>query len=152
MIWTIVVICLAAVGVIFYRMLRRDTETKAEEDTGLAILEFGRAYPNEAIRQVITTADGRTVFLRLHDGKAGCMHAHGQHFTSHLIEPGTVRVEATGTGRGLAVEFLGTVFESGRFEFRSQGEAAEVSLWLLGSLLPPEGGPKGDSADDGSGR
>ena len=126
MIWTIVAICLLAAGVIFYRTVRREAEPKAEDDTGLAIVEFGRAYPNEAIRQVITTADGRTVFLRLYDGKAGCMHAHGRHYTSHLIDPGTVRVEET-------------VFESGRFEFRSQKDAAEVSLWLLGSLLPSEG-------------
>ena len=139
MIWTIVAICLLAAGVIFYRTVRREAEPAAADDTGLAIVEFGRAYPNEAIRQVITTADGRTVFLRLYDGKAGCMHAHGRHYTSHLIDPGTVRVEDTGTGRGLKIEFLETVFESGRFEFRSQKDAAEVSLWLLGSLLPSEG-------------
>lgn len=136
MIWTIVIACLFLAGVIFMRAQRRDEGPQTESDTGAAILEFGRAFPNEAIREVISTAAGDGVFLRLHDGRVGCMRARGQHFVSHLIEPGGVRVHNSASGRGVSLEFVDHPHENGNFEFRTSGEAAEVSLWLLGSLLP----------------
>lgn len=136
MLWTITALCLLLAGLIFRLRFRGEEDTReATDDTGLAILEFGRAFPEEAIRQVIATADGRTVFLRLHDGKAGCMHAHGHHYACHLIEPGTVRVESLGGAR-LSVAFANKAFEGGTFTFRSDNDAAEVSLWLLGSFVP----------------
>lgn len=137
MLWTIAIASLLLVGLIFRQSFRRRSEEPemAGENAGLAILEFGRAFPEEAIRAVITTANGRTVFLRLHDGKAGCMHAHGHHYSCHLIEPGTVRVTSAGPKR-LAVEYANAAFEGGTFEFRDEKQAAEVSLWLLGSFMP----------------
>ncbi|MBD9372168.1 hypothetical protein IB238_05930 [Rhizobium sp. ARZ01] len=139
MIWTVVIACLFLAGYIFMRMQRREEHKQAENDTGLAILEFGQAYPNEAIREVISTVNGDSVFLRLHDGKVGCMRAHGKHFTSHVIEPGSVRVRNTASGNGLALDFTDNAYENGRFEFRTSADAAEVSLWLLGSLVPAAG-------------
>ncbi|WP_420854927.1 hypothetical protein [Shinella kummerowiae] len=136
MLWTITVGCLLLAGLIFRQAYRReDGQEMAGEDAGLAILEFGRAFPDEAIREVITTANGRTVFLRLHDGKAGCMNAHGHHYSCHLIEPGTVRVNSAGPKR-LTVQFANAAYEGGTFEFRDERETAEVSLWLLGSFMP----------------
>lgn len=136
MLWTITIVCLFLAGLIFRQSFRRDEEQEmAGEDSGLAILEFGRAFPEEAIRTVISTANGRTVFLRLHDGKAGCMHAHGHHYSCHLIEPGTVRVNSAGPKR-LSVLFANSAFEGGVFEFRDEKQTAEVSLWLLGSFMP----------------
>lgn len=136
MLWTITVGCLLLAGLIFRQAFRRDEgQEMAGEDAGLAILEFGRAFPEEAIREVITTANGRTVFLRLHDGKAGCMNAHGHHYSCHRIDPGTVRVSAAGPKR-LTVQFPNAAHEGGTFEFRDEREAAEVSLWLLGSFMP----------------
>lgn len=135
MLWTITIVCLFLAGLIFRQRFRRDEPERMGEDAGLAILEFGRAFPGEAIREIISTADGRTVFLRLHDGKAGCMHAHGHHYTCHLIEPGAVRVGSAGPRR-LSVQFPDAAFEGGTFEFHDERQAAEVSLWLLGSFMP----------------
>ena len=136
MLWTIVVACLFLAGLIFRHSFRRDEALEqAGEDAGLAIVEFGRAFPEEAIRAVATTKDRKTVFLRLHDGKTGCMRAHGHHYACHLIEPGTVRVSTAGPKR-LCVEFANAAFEGGTYEFRDEREAAEVSLWLLGSFMP----------------
>jgi hypothetical protein len=103
-------------------------------DAGLAIVEFGRAYPNEAIRNVIISADGEMVFLRLWTGLTGCMRRNGPRFLCHVIDPGDVRVIPTADGKGLDIEFAGLKALSGTFEFRSQREAAEVSLWILGSF------------------
>ncbi|MGD9480990.1 UNVERIFIED_ORG: hypothetical protein LHK14_19435 [Roseateles sp. XES5] len=137
MLWTITIACLLVAGLIFRQSFRTRSEAPelAGEDAGLAILEFGRAFPEEAIREMIATTNGRTVFLRLHDGKAGCMHAHGHHYTCHLIEPGTVRVSSAGPKR-LTVQFTDASFEGGTFEFANEKKAAEVSLWLLGSFRP----------------
>ena len=141
MLWTITIVCLFLAGLIFRQRFRRDEPERMGEDAGLAILEFGRAFPDEAIREIISTTDGRTVFLRLHDGKAGCMHAHGHHYTCHLIEPGAVRVASAGPKR-LSVQFSNASFEGGTFEFRDEKQAAEVSLWLLGSFMPGFAGPR----------
>lgn len=103
-------------------------------DAGLAIVEFGRAYPNEAIRNVIISADGEMVFLRLWTGLTGCMRRNGPRFLCHVIDPGDVRVTPTPDGKGLELEFAGLRSLSGTFEFRSSREAAEVSLWILGSF------------------
>nr|WP_235916547.1 hypothetical protein [Ciceribacter naphthalenivorans] len=114
-------------------------------DSGLAIVEFGRAFPQEAIRSLHTTADGRAVFVRLHDNKAGFMRNMRSHYACHMIEPGTVRVRDLPSGRGFAIEFLDAPFHNGEFTFATPMEAAEVSLWLLGNYVnsaeldPPPG-------------
>ena len=141
MIWTVVIACLFLAGFLFMRTQRRDDAPRSAPDTGLAILQFGHAYPNEAIREVVSTADGNGHFLRLHDGKVGFMRAHGQHFASRLIEPGGVRARHTASGSGLVLEFAEDAAgrDAGSFEFRTSADAAEVSLWLLGSLVPAGG-------------
>ena len=118
------------------RLARRKPE-KVEQDTGLAILEFGRAFPNEAIRSLHATADGKAMFVRLHDNKTGFMRDMGQHFSCHVIEPGGVRVTSATGGHGFAVEFIEFPAHSGEYRFSSTQEAAEVSLWLLGNYVSP---------------
>ncbi|SOC38251.1 hypothetical protein SAMN05892877_10558 [Rhizobium subbaraonis] len=151
MIWTVVIACLALAVFVYMRAQRRAQSQSPTSDTGLAIVEFGRAYPSEAIREVISTADGNNVFLRLHDGKVGCMRAQRQHYASHLIEPGSVTVHNSPTGKGLLIDFQDRSEDSVSFEFRSSVEAAEVSLWLLGSLLPVAGIDESPRAIQGDG-
>jgi hypothetical protein len=74
------------------------------------------------------------VFLRLWTGLTGCMRRNGPRFLCHVIDPGEVRVTPAIDGKGLELEFAGLKALSGMFEFRSQREAAEVSLWILGSF------------------
>nr|WP_284739294.1 hypothetical protein [Rhizobium sp. CG5] len=116
------------------RMAKRNTDDGIR-DAGLAILEFGRAFPNEAIRSLHVTADGGAVFVRLHDNKAGFMRNMRSHYACHLIEPGTVRVRDLADGRSFAIEFLDAPYHNGQFTFTSPMEAAEVSLWLLGNYV-----------------
>ncbi len=108
------------------------------EDAGLALLEFGRAFPTEAVRQLQKTADGHVVFVRLHDNKAGFMRSLRNHFACYLIQPGRVRVKDSGSGRGLTIDFLDGPHHNGTFEFATPAEAAEVSLWLLGNYVSDE--------------
>ncbi|MDO9415361.1 hypothetical protein [Pararhizobium sp.] len=135
MIWTAVAMTVLLAGIFYMRMNARAEESEGP-DAGLAIIEFGRAFPDEAIRQIHMTADSQTLFVRLHDGKAGCMRNQGHHYVCHLIEPGMVRVQNSPSGKGLIMDFPGSAFHGGTFEFRNAKEAAEVSLWLLGSFRP----------------
>ncbi|ARO29911.1 hypothetical protein NXC14_CH01960 [Rhizobium sp. NXC14] len=135
----IIVWCVLFAIVIFFafaatRMAAQNKEDSLH-DTGLAIIEFGRAFPNEAIRQLQATENGQAIFVRLHDNKAGLMRNMARHFSCHLIEPGRVRAVSTETGRGLAIEFFDAPSHNGKFEFASPREASEVALWLLGNYI-----------------
>ncbi len=131
-VWGVIFAIVIVFAFVATRMASQNREDGLE-DMGLAILEFGRAFPAEAIRQLQKTADGQTVFVRLHDNKAGFLRNLRNHFACHLIQPGRVRVRDSGTGRGLTINFLDASHHDGTFEFASAAEAAEVSLWLLGN-------------------
>ncbi|GEO84894.1 MULTISPECIES: hypothetical protein [Alphaproteobacteria] len=142
--WIVILVLLAVFAFYATRMAKRAKDEDLH-DSGLAIVEFGRAFPQEAIRSLHTTADGRAVFVRLHDNKAGFMRNMRSHYACHMIEPGTVRVRDLPSGRGFAIEFLDAPFHNGEFTFATPMEAAEVSLWLLGNYVnsaeldPPPG-------------
>ncbi|MCJ8520523.1 hypothetical protein [Pseudorhizobium tarimense] len=117
-------------------MARRQEDGEGDmEDIGFAILQFGKAFPREAIRELHPTADGKSVFLRLHDGKTGIMRSHAKHYSCHLIKPGRVRVNGLPDAKGFSAEFLDTPKNNGEFVFKSEADAAEVSLWLLGNYV-----------------
>lgn len=137
-----IVILSVFLGFFFWATNLLKTEADGERfDAGLAILEFGKAYPDEAIRQVLMSADGEMVFLRLWTGRTGLMRRIGNRTLCHLVNPADVRVSAEAGGRALTITFPAMKSMSGTFTFRSEKEAAEVGLWLLGSLtasIPPE--------------
>jgi hypothetical protein len=133
-VWCVLFAIVIFIAFVATRMAAQNKEDGLH-DTGLAIIEFGRAFPNEAIRQLQTTENGQAVFVRLHDNKAGFMRNMSRHFACHLIEPGRVRVVGSETGRGLVVDFLDAPYHNADFEFASAKEASEVSLWLLGNYI-----------------
>lgn len=133
-IWTIVLVLLCAFAIYVWR-LKRFSEDDGNRDTGQAILDFARAFPNEAIRSLHMTADGNAVFIRLHDNKAGFMRNMGKHNVCMMLNPERITVEHLESGDGFVVTFLDAPKYSGAYRFKSAGEAAEVSLWLLGSYL-----------------
>lgn len=132
--WAVTLGLVAVVGYLATRFQREDTDAPGT-DAGLALLEFGRAFPNEAVRSLHVTADGKAVFVRLHDNKAGFMRNMGNHYACHLIEPGRVRVRPIDKAAGFAVDFLDAPYHNGNFTFPTAAEAAEVSLWLLGNYV-----------------
>jgi hypothetical protein len=132
-VWAIIM----SAAVVFFlwstNLIKKDTESE-RFDAGLAIVEFGRAYPDEAIRQILMTVDGEMVFLRLWTGRCGCMRRNGARYLCHLIDPSSVRVTAMEGGTSLLIDFPGVKALTGEFRFASPKEAAEVSLWILGSF------------------
>ncbi|PYE42596.1 hypothetical protein DFI02_106166 [Rhizobium sp. PP-F2F-G20b] len=132
--WFAIVASLFAAAYIYQRMKRQEAEELSEPDEGQAILDFGRAFPDEAIRAIHPTADGHAFFVRLHDGKAGIVLSQGRHYLCHLIVPSKVRITHAQSGRGLALSFNDTATFDGTYEFSNTETAAEVSLWILGSF------------------
>lgn len=118
--------------------MRHATDEDNSHDTGQAIIDFSRAFPTEAIRSLHMTRDGKAVFVRLHDNKAGFMRNMGSHYACMLIAPGSLRIEHLATGDGFAIQFADAPKHSGEFRFPSASEAADVSLWLLGSFVEEE--------------
>lgn len=136
MLWLLFIIVVILAGAFYMWMNARAERDWDDPDAGSAMVEFGRAFPDEAIRALHSTADRKAIFLRLHDGKAGFIQSHGAHYVCHVIQPGKVRVNSSDSGRGLIVHFPDFAYLDNAFEFQNASEAAEVSLWLLGSFSP----------------
>ncbi|KQR67897.1 hypothetical protein ASG25_00430 [Rhizobium sp. Leaf384] len=132
--WFAIAASLLAAAYIYQRMKRQQADDLSTPDEGQAILDFGRAFPDEAIRAIHPTADGNAFFVRLHDGKAGIVLGQGRHYLCHLIVPGKVRITHAASGRGLGLSFSDTAIFDGTYEFATGETAAEVSLWILGSF------------------
>jgi hypothetical protein len=133
-IWLAIFACVVGFGFLATKMVAQDKEDTLN-DVGLAILEFGRAFPMEAIRQLQKTKDGQALFVRLHDNKAGFMRDQRNHFSCHLIAAGRARVRDAADSRRITIDFLDAPHHNGTYEFSSAKEAAEVSLWLLGNYV-----------------
>lgn len=134
-IWLVIFAIIIAFAIMASRMVAKSQAEEGLHDTGQAIIDFGRAFPNEAIRQLQRTKNGNVIFVRLHDNKTGFMKNMTKHFACYLIEPGRARVrDASATG-SITVDFLDAPHHNGTYEFASPAEAAEVSLWLLGNYV-----------------
>jgi hypothetical protein len=135
-VWSIIFVLLMALAYYVTRMSGKDRDKDGNlHDTGMAILEFGRAFPNEAIRTLHVTANGESIFVRLHDNKAGFLRSHRNHYACFLIEPGRVRVAPLPNAKGFTVEFLDASTQNGTYLFSTEKEAAEVALWLLDNYV-----------------
>lgn len=136
MLWLLLIAVVVFAGAFYMRMNARAERDVSNPDVGSAMVEFGRAFPDEAIRALHSTVDHKAIFLRLHDGKAGFIQSHGSHYVCHVIQPGKVRVNISESAQELIVHFPDFAYLDNSFEFRTAAEAAEVSLWLLGSFSP----------------
>ena len=65
---SIIAICLLVLRI------NRRRDDGIVRDPGEALVEFGNAYPKEAIRGALMDKSGKTTFMRLADGKTGLIH------------------------------------------------------------------------------
>jgi len=128
-----------AVGAVFLR--KRSIGSESEEDAGSVLVDFGAAFPEAAIRDVVRTADGRSTFLRLADGRTGLVRAEGRRHVLQILDAGNMHVEGPAGERGLKVAFRGSEAGDETFLFARPEDAAEVSLWLCASVARTASGP-----------
>lgn len=139
-VWLLAIVLITAFSVYSLELAERVKDERG--DAGPAILEFGKAFPMEAIRDLVTTEDQMTVFFRLYAGKVGCVRFHGRTMSCQLLRPGYVTVIPCDIPNTIEVEFLNERPETIQFIFRNARQAAEVSLWLLGSFAASEHDPE----------
>jgi hypothetical protein len=132
--WFVLFGLIAVVSMYVYRAHSHSASENGQE-TAHAILQFGKAFPMEPIRDVLLTWDTETAFLRLNGGKTGCISAQKRHAVCRILEPGSVSVMPGDNDRSLFLDFGALGITSGRYLFRSPKEAAEISLWLLDSFV-----------------
>ncbi|HZG28525.1 hypothetical protein SAMN05421890_4006 [Ensifer adhaerens] len=137
-VWLLAIFLITMFSIYSMQLAARHRED--DEEAGPALIEFGRAFPNEAVRDVVTTADRQTVFLRLFDNKVGCVQYRGRTMSCRLLHPGSVTVLPGESENAVRLDFKNSVSDSGQFFFTSEKQAAEVSLWLLGSFAASGGG------------
>lgn len=137
-VWLLAIFLITMFSIYSMQLAARHRED--DEEAGPALIEFGRAFPKEAVRDVVVTADRQTVFLRLFDNKVGCVQYRGRTMSCRLLHPGTVTVLPGESENAVRLEFKNSVSDSGEFVFVLERQAAEVSLWLLGSFAASGGG------------
>lgn len=103
-------------------------------DPGESIVEFGNAFPDEAVRSVRMDKQGLTTFMRLADGRTGLTQIIGTTYVVRMIQPGEIGVSLTEDGQGLILNFEKGSAIGGVYEFNEPEDAAEVSLWICGSF------------------
>lgn len=137
-VWLLAIFLITMFSIYSMQLAARHRED--DEEAGPALIEFGRAFPKEAVRDVVATADRQTVFLRLYDNKVGCVQYRGRTMSCRLLRPGSVTVLPGSSEYAVQLDFRNSVSDSGEFVFLSERQAAEVSLWLLGSFAAGGGG------------
>ena len=139
-VWLLAILLITVFSVYSLQLAERVKDESG--DAGPAILEFGKAFPSEAIRDLVTTEDYMTVFFRLFEGKVGCVRYHGRTMSCQLLRPGNVSVIPCDVPNAIEVEFSSGRPETILFTFRNARQAAEVSLWLLGTFAASEHDPE----------
>lgn len=134
MVWLITALLLLGIAWFFTLMNRRAARENQRVDTGAAILDFARAFPDHPIRSLHVTRDGAAIFARLHDGRIGFMQSHGAHYACYVLELEQVRAQCD--GRSLKVRFPGTVIPETSFIFRTHKEADDIMNWLKPNAPP----------------
>lgn len=122
-----------ALGIMVLKIIRNPDDVDLH-DPGGALIEFGTAYPDEAVRAILMDQKGLTTFMRLADGKTGLAQALGNSYIIRLIRPGEVGVNMSDDGRGLILQFEEDSMIGGEYRFSTHEDAAEVSLWICGSF------------------
>lgn len=122
-----------ALGIMVLKIIRNPDDIDLH-DPGGALIEFGTAYPDEAVRAILMDKRGLTTFMRLADGKTGLAQALGNTYVIRLIMPGEVGVNMSSDGCGLILQFEDDSMIGGEYRFASTQDAAEVSMWICGSF------------------
>lgn len=122
-----------ALGIMVLKVIRNPDDVDLH-DPGGALIEFGTAYPDEAVRAILMDKPGLTTFMRLADGKTGLAQALGNTYVIRLIMPGEVGVNMSSDGCGLILQFEDDSMIGGEYRFSSTKDAAEVSMWMCGSF------------------
>lgn len=111
-----------------------DTRSARLDDVGQILMLFGQAFPALPIRDAVLTSDRRAGFVRLADGRAGFVQMAGNRSICRVLDAGAVTMRPGDDTAALHLTFRDQRIRDGAFVFESAQDAAEVALWLMGTL------------------
>lgn len=100
-------------------------------DARAAMARFAADFPEETVEDTTLTADGRSAFLALSDGRTGIVQAFGDRFLTRIHAQGEDRVEKTGPA-GLRVTTREFAWTGGECVFSNGAERDAVAARLGG--------------------
>jgi len=96
-----------------------------------ALSRFADDFPDEKVAAVRLTADSRTAFLDLGEGRSGIVHSVGDCFLTRIVTPHDIMVldvdEAAGT---ISLRLADFTWKGGCFAFADKADAGVVAAAL----------------------
>lgn len=144
----IVIVVAGITMVVAAVQLTTASKLKTTPDAGEFLVEFANAFPEEAVRAVIMSANGKAAFFRLADERTGVVETFGANYVNRIVDPASIRVSPGDEPTSLKIDFLETSYKGGKFEFNSPEDANELLVWLMGAFAKA-GRDAGDETVEG---
>jgi hypothetical protein len=103
-------------------------ETLAGADQALS--RFADDFADERAAAVRLTADGRTAFLDLGQGRCGIVHSVGDCFLTRIVTPHDILTLDTDEDSTISLKLADFTWKGGRFAFADKADARAVAAAL----------------------
>lgn len=98
-----------------------------------ALSRFADDFPDEKVATVRLTADARTAFLDLGEGRCGIVHSVGDCFLTRVVTPHDIRGLDVDEAGAITLRLADFTWKGGRFAFVDKADARAVAA----ALAPP---------------
>ena len=99
-------------------------------DADQALSRFADDFPDEKVATVRLTADARTAFLDLGQGRCGIVHSVGDCFLTRIVTPHEIRAIKVDEDGALSLRLADFTWKGGRFAFADKADARTVAAVL----------------------
>jgi hypothetical protein len=100
-----------------------------------ALSRFADDFPDEKVATVCLTADARTAFLDLGQGRCGIVHSVGDCFLTRTVTPHDVLALDVDEAGAIGLKLADFTWKGGRFAFADKADAKAVAA-VLGARKP----------------
>ncbi|MGX5846880.1 hypothetical protein ACWGTO_07350 [Mesorhizobium sp. PL10] len=94
-----------------------------------ALSRFADDFPDEKVAAVRLTADGRTAFLDLGQGRCGIVHSVGDCFLTRIVTPHDILALDLEAG-AISLRLADFTWKGGRFAFADKADASAAAETL----------------------
>lgn len=95
-----------------------------------ALSRLADDFPDEKVATVRLTADARTAFLDLGQGRCGIVHSVGDCFLTRIVTPHDIRALNLDEAGALSLKLADFTWRGGRFAFADSADARAVAAAL----------------------
>lgn len=95
-----------------------------------ALSRFADDFPDEKVTAVRLTADSRTAFLDVGQGRIGIVHSVGDCFLTRIVTPHDIQALNVDEAGAIALKLTDFTWKGGRFAFADKADARAVAAVL----------------------